>query len=168
MSSTENGPNRRTVLKGAAWSAPLIVVATAAPSYAASGTVTTVIVANRPGANTTVNVSVLFTKTANGSTGTLTVDVTLTALAATGTLNNGPTAVNGGTLVGLQGTGTDQSRTYRFTVPNINGSAGATATLTFSFTTSASTTTGTASATSTAPTVTVANSNTDPYGIAGV
>lgn len=37
MSEPSRGSNRRAVLKGAAWTAPAIVLATAAPAFAASG-----------------------------------------------------------------------------------------------------------------------------------
>jgi hypothetical protein len=39
MSEPKSGLSRRTVLKGAAWSVPVVAVATAVPAYAASGDV---------------------------------------------------------------------------------------------------------------------------------
>lgn len=73
------GSTRRHVLKGAAWSAPAIVLATAAPSFAASGraAVTTLVL---PATHThgELSVTIDFVNRNTGSTGLTTTIVTFT------------------------------------------------------------------------------------------
>lgn len=59
MSTTERGVSRRSVVKGAAWTAPVIVVASAAPAMAASGpaAVTTTVATAQSGSNLDVSLS---------------------------------------------------------------------------------------------------------------
>ena len=96
MSSTEHGPNRRTVLKGAAWTAPAIVVATAAPAFAASQirpAVTSTTTSSRSGSNVTV--SSTFTNAAAIATTGLIVTYEITPLA--GSTVSGPVdSITGG------------------------------------------------------------------------
>jgi len=88
MSDTEDrkdlssGQNRRTIVKGAAWSVPVIAAAIAAPFAAASGTPTgtlTVATMNCTGASISTNPG--FTLTAvNGDTAATTFIITSTAV----------------------------------------------------------------------------------------
>lgn len=94
-------PDRRTLLKGAAWSAPAIVVATAAPAMAASGPamVTTRITPTMDDAGHNLFVSMQFDNVNTGGTGLTTIFVSL--LPATGVVDPiPPTGVSNGWVAG--------------------------------------------------------------------
>ena len=83
-------PSRRTVIGGAAWAAPAIVVAAAAPAFAASGpaSVTTTV---RPAsdANGRLPITIDFLNRNTGSTRLTTVIVTLTPTPLFGSVTPG-------------------------------------------------------------------------------
>ncbi|MGA8847738.1 MAG: hypothetical protein WB471_14080 [Nocardioides sp.] len=97
----ERQPHRRAVLRGAAWTAPAIVLATAAPATAASGgaQVTTRIspTTDDPGHN--LHIAIQFDNSGPGSTGRTTVHVT--CLPTTGVVDpTPPSAVSSGWVAG--------------------------------------------------------------------
>jgi hypothetical protein len=86
-SSVPPGISRRRIVKGAAWTAPVIVMASAAPAIAASPpVVTTTGIAGTGGLSTTETVNMTFNN-AGGAASVLSATVTVT-----------PTAVVGGSL----------------------------------------------------------------------
>lgn len=95
-------PHRRTVLRGAAWTAPAIVLATAAPAAAMSGgeaRVTTRITPTMDDAGRTLRVSMQFDNSAPGSTGVTTIFVT--CLPTAGVVDSTPpTGVSTGWVAG--------------------------------------------------------------------
>ncbi|WP_323792012.1 hypothetical protein [Nocardioides sp.] len=109
-------PHRRTVLRGAAWTAPAIVLATAAPATAASGdaqVTTTVTPTNDAGG--TLRVSMRFDSAGPASTGPTTVYVT--CLPTPGTVEpTEPTSVSSGWLAGpVTATDTGDGQVFSFT-----------------------------------------------------
>lgn len=120
--------SRRTVLKGAAWGAPAIVVVSAAPAMAASGpaVVTTAISGSVTG--TTLSVSVVLTNANTIASGLTNVTVTVTPTAVTGGSITGTNASVAGTSTagwtGGTGTaGTGGARSFAFS--NATGVPGA-------------------------------------------
>ncbi|WP_139977447.1 hypothetical protein [Nocardioides litoris] len=177
MSNNEHGSSRRTVLKGAAWAAPAIVVATAAPAMAASGPalVVTTINAVRPSSNTTVNVTVSFSNSNTGGTGNTYTDVTVSQ--PTGNTSATPTNVMGTnwSFESVQGTPTNQLKVWRFRntegIPGVataTSPPGVTSSFSFAFSTNNSSVAGTVSAATTPTSGTVAPPLPDAYGAVGV
>lgn len=97
------GSTRRHVLKGAAWSAPAIVLATAAPSYAASGraNVTTIVLPTAD-ADGKLPVTLEFRNRNTESTGRTNVFVRFTPYPASGMVepNSAVEVTNGWTSIG--------------------------------------------------------------------
>ncbi|WP_323793744.1 hypothetical protein [Nocardioides sp.] len=97
------GTSRRRVLKGAAWTAPAIVLATAAPTYAASGraAVTTLVL---PATHThgVLSVTIDFINRNTESTGLTTAIVTCSPTPGSGTVvrNSATRVTNGWQFIG--------------------------------------------------------------------
>lgn len=122
-------PHRRALIKGAAWTAPAIVLATAAPATAASGAadvITTIPPTmdtyNGPGEDGTLPVLINFTNTNTGSTGSVSITVTFLGVIA-GVTADRPTDVSPGWSFVSPAEGNQFNR--RFTFMNPVGIAGA-------------------------------------------
>lgn len=122
------GTTRRAVIRTAghtAWAAPVIIAATTAPAFAASGAaaITTVIGGARSGTlGDTLTITTTLTNSNTGAGGATTLVVQATPTTVT-TINGGaPTNVTAGwTFAGEDGT--PDSRIYTFTRPDIEGAA---------------------------------------------
>lgn len=176
MVDPSSTPSRRSVVRGAAWSAPVIVLATAAPAVAASGpaSVVTTVPPTSDNSATTLPVTINFTNSNTGSTGLTTVTVRF-QVAGFLTIPEGsvtdaaPTGVTPGWVPGVPtGTGTNRVFTFTKAAPGIAGTATGTATpvtTTLSFTVGITRqavtglSAGSISVTTTAASGTVANGN---------
>lgn len=88
MTSTEHGSSRRAVLKGAAWTAPAIVVATAAPAMAASlQSVLAFVPPTTATRNAVTNVLSVNSNLANAGAPTVGLKFTVTLTPTSGNLN---------------------------------------------------------------------------------
>lgn len=110
--------HRRTVLRGAAWTAPAIVLATAAPAAAMSGgeaRVTTRITPTMDDAGHNLRVSMQFDNSAPGSTGVTTIYVTCLPNPGSGVVDpTPPTGVSTGWVAGTP-TPTGNGQVFPFT-----------------------------------------------------
>ncbi len=128
MSDSMQGPHRRSVLKGAAWTTPAIVLATAAPAMAASGPASVaqsaVGVVDRPNLKMTTTVSF-----SNANTGAAPATVEVRVAASAGGISaDDPTGVTGGwSFTGATPVGSAAIRTFTF-MGTIPGAATATST----------------------------------------
>ncbi len=115
MSESTQGSSRRTVLKGAAWTAPAIVLATAAPAVALSGaaniTQSASGVLDRP--SLTMRTTIAYV---NANTGATTATTTVVLRSSAGQIGAGdPTAVSAGwAFVSVTPVGSAGIRTYTF------------------------------------------------------
>lgn len=124
--------SRRRVLKGAAWSAPAIVLATAAPAIAASGpaSVTTLAFASREG--NVLDVVLTFVNQNTGSTGLTTVAVFFeSTVPAEQIVPHNPTIDTDAstlpwTFTGTGGTSPERSFSFSLPAPGIPGAPTAT------------------------------------------
>ncbi|PQZ87711.1 hypothetical protein CQ018_17320 [Arthrobacter sp. MYb227] len=108
MSSTQN---RRTIVKGAAWSVPVIAAAIAAPMAAASGETGTLVVSTNNCSGLEIASNPEFVITASGGdTATTTFNITSSKVVNL-TLQNAWTGVGGISLIVLSG------NTWSFTIP---------------------------------------------------
>ena len=151
MSDHASGASRRNVLKGAAWTAPVVVMATAAPAYAVSGeaALTTVVESAYNEVRDEVNVLTVITKVTNANTGAPGLTTLVFTLQPTGgtivdadatVLNVGagfvfatkaPAGVGGfrytftnSTFVGAADAASTEEKSFAFTVPVTGLSAG--------------------------------------------
>ena len=112
-------PHRRAILRGAAWTAPAIVLATAAPATAASGDaqVTTTVTPTRD-AGSTLRVSMRFDSAGPDSTGLTTVYVTCRPTAGSVEPTE-PTSVSSGWTAGpVAPTDPSGGQVFSFTSPD--------------------------------------------------
>jgi hypothetical protein len=125
---------RRTALKGGAWAAPVIVVASAAPAWALSTPISGPIVTTSVGPTndnaTSMPVSITFSNAYNTAVGAMSVTVQLSFNPASGRGVN-PSAAPTGVTTGWVHTGSTGSNQNRFiTFTNAGGIAAATDPLT--------------------------------------
>ena len=129
------GLSRRTVVRTAAhsaWVAPVIVAASAAPAFAASGpaAVTTSVTGSRT--DGTLTITVTLTNANTGPAGATTLVVTATPAPVTGSTiqSSDPAITNAEGWVFTTRSGNSGGRTYNFTNPNVPGAATPTGTAT--------------------------------------
>lgn len=162
MPEHHQASSRRTVLKGAAWTAPAIVLATAAPAFAASGAASI----TQTVSGVVDNGTLLMTTTVNflnTNTGATTAGVVVRLGATAGGVSGAvPTAVSDGwSFVGATPEGSAAIRWYSFsgTIPGATSASGASSTrasvLSFTVAVEAANLPGTVSAGSIWSTVTV-------------
>lgn len=130
---TPEGMLRRTVVRSlahAAWAAPVIVAASAAPAFAVSGpaAVTTTVSGSRTDAVLTI--AITLTNSNTGPAGVTTLVVTATPLPATGSTisSSDPVITNADGWVFTTRSGNSGGRTYNFSNPNVPGAPTSTGT----------------------------------------
>ncbi|WP_323791930.1 hypothetical protein [Nocardioides sp.] len=139
MSELVPGASRRKVLKGAAWTAPVVVMASAAPAFAVSGpaALTTIIEEAYNEVRDEVTVLTVITEVTNANTGSPgAVTTVFTVLPTGGTITDAdPTVLNlgaGFVFVSKAAAGVG-GYSYTFTNGNFPGAPDATSTISRAF-----------------------------------
>ncbi len=134
MSDSTGGASRRKILKGAAWTAPVVVMASAAPAFAASGpaALTTRIEAYDGGGKLTVIPTI--TNANTGAAGHTTLAITATPTV--GTISDADPVLlsSGAGFVFVSRTaGPGPARNYLFETANVPGASSPTGTAPVAF-----------------------------------